>query len=198
MLGSGREWAWQEGDRKEHRNSSLCSLCLPAAHGAPIHPQEPMEGRGVGWNPSHGPTMGNCQTVMWPSPRHRRKGQKKEGPKPMDRAQPWGLTLVSWACLLISVEIPRKDLHLQLVTCTAVPLPRPDPRHMPLGPRFQLAKDQLDSPLLSCASKTFFLGVRVKVWASLTLLCLLPLFLFRGKHFRTSLNLPWKTQPINS
>lgn len=59
-------------------------------------------------------------------------------------------------CLVVSVKIPRKNLHLQMVSSTAVLLHLSDPKPVHLGPRGQLAEGWLDPQLLSYARKTFF------------------------------------------
>lgn len=89
--------------------------------------------------------------------------------------------------LVVVVQIPRKNLHLQLVSSTAVPLHLPDPKHVHLGPRGELAEGWLD-PQLSYARKTLFLGEGVVglVWASLTLSCLLLLYFFLKEKKKTT------------
>lgn len=66
--------------------------------------------------------------------------------------------------MVVAVEIPRKNLHLQLVSSTAVPLRLPDPKPVHLGPRGQLAEGWLDPQLLSYARKTLFWENRWWVW----------------------------------
>lgn len=61
--------------------------------------------------------------------------------------------LFGW--LVVAVEIPRKNLHLQLVSSIAVPLRLPDPKPVHLGPRGQPAEGWLDPQLVSCQENTF-------------------------------------------
>ena len=126
-----------------------------------------------------GRPWGGCQTVMWPWPRHRRKGKKRGGPEPVGRAQPWDLTLVLWVCFASCCWNPKKEpsyatghLHFSPFTSAWPKAHAPEP---------QISAGWISaglSPTLLCQENTFFLGEGILVWASLTLPCLLPLSFF--------------------
>lgn len=99
----------------------------------------------------------------------------------------WQVCLFGW--LVIAVEIPRKNLHLQLINSTVVPLHLPDPKHVHLGPEVGWLKVGWTLNYSLMPGKLFLKeGVVGLVWASLTLFCLLLLlyfFLEKKKTFQS-------------
>lgn len=155
------------------------------------------EPRVMGW------PWGCCQTVMWPWPRHRSiKGKKRGRPESVGRAQPWGLTLVLWVCFASCSWNPKKGPSYATGHLHCHPFTSAWPKANAPGPQISAGWISAGlSPTLLSQENTFFLGAGGSFlfeppWPFPA--SSLSLSFWRKTHFRTSLNVPKKTQLINS